>query len=144
MRHTGAGLAIPDFPLAFGGLIPPKLDFAIGVHFCHRLGALVVATMIFWLLGRVLRYAAGERMVLVPASLLALMVLLQGTLGGLVVLSGKAVLPNTLHVAGGALLLALSLLVTLWVRRFEWVAHRQRKITTVEAIRTSGLEHAVS
>ena len=23
MRHTGAGLAIPDFPLAFGGLLPP-------------------------------------------------------------------------------------------------------------------------
>ena len=26
MRHIGAGLAIPDFPLVFGGLMPPKLD----------------------------------------------------------------------------------------------------------------------
>src|SRR6185437_15959702 len=29
MRHTGAGLAIPDFPLAFGHLIPPMWDAKI-------------------------------------------------------------------------------------------------------------------
>src|SRR6187455_2319481 len=40
MRHTGAGLAIPDFPLSYGRLIPPFWNPAIAIHFAHRLGAL--------------------------------------------------------------------------------------------------------
>ena len=32
MRHTGAGLAIPDVPLAFGRIIPDLTSFAIAVH----------------------------------------------------------------------------------------------------------------
>ena len=39
MRHTGAGLAIPDFPLMFGQLIPPHWDPKIAIHFAHRVGA---------------------------------------------------------------------------------------------------------
>src|SRR5206468_3298787 len=42
MRHTGAGLVIPDFPLAFGHLIPPQWDSKIAIHFAHRVGALTV------------------------------------------------------------------------------------------------------
>src|SRR4051794_23022190 len=38
MRHTGAGLAIPDFPLAFGHVIPPVWDAKIAIHFAHRVG----------------------------------------------------------------------------------------------------------
>ena len=30
MRHTKAGLAIPDFPLAFGRVVPPLTSFAVG------------------------------------------------------------------------------------------------------------------
>src|SRR5881396_3521637 len=33
MRHTGAGLAIPDFPLMFGRLVPDHWSGAIAVHF---------------------------------------------------------------------------------------------------------------
>src|SRR5262245_20776356 len=36
MRHTEAGLAIPDFPWAFGHLIPPHWDAKIAIHFAHR------------------------------------------------------------------------------------------------------------
>src|SRR6266496_5385381 len=32
MRHTGAGLAIPDFPLMFGGMLPDHWDPKIAVH----------------------------------------------------------------------------------------------------------------
>ena len=39
MRHTGAGLAIPDFPLMFGHLVPDHWDAGIAVHFAHRVGA---------------------------------------------------------------------------------------------------------
>ena len=45
MRHTDAGLAIPDFPLAFGHLIPPHWDAKIAIHFAHRVGALIVSVM---------------------------------------------------------------------------------------------------
>jgi cytochrome c oxidase assembly protein subunit 15 len=144
MRHTGSGLAIPDFPLAFGGLIPPKLDFGIGIHFAHRVGALITATLIFWLLGRVLRYTSLERVLVAPASLAVLMVLIQGTLGGLVVLTGKAVLPNTLHVGGGALLLALSMVVTLMTRRLYWVAGETGTVAEAEAISARPLEQAAT
>ena len=43
MRHTGAGLAIPDFPLMFGDLVPTHWDPKIAIHFAHRVGALVVS-----------------------------------------------------------------------------------------------------
>ena len=144
MRHTGAGLAIPDFPLAFGGLIPSKLDFAIGIHFAHRLGALAAATLIFWTLGRTLRFASRERALVIPTCLLVLMVLVQGTLGGLVVLTSRAVLPNTLHVGGGALLLALSMTLTLLTRRLDWVARQEGVVPEVEAVGVHRLEQAVS
>src|SRR5262245_21965466 len=42
MRHTGAGLAIPTFPLSNGHLLPPVWTPAIALHFAHRVGALVV------------------------------------------------------------------------------------------------------
>ncbi len=42
MRHTGAGLAIPDFPLMFGHLWPTHWDAKIAIHFLHRVGALSV------------------------------------------------------------------------------------------------------
>ena len=44
MRHTDAGLAIPDFPWAFGRLVPPHWSPQIAIHFAHRVGALIVAT----------------------------------------------------------------------------------------------------
>src|SRR6188768_3323599 len=43
MRHTGAGLAIPDFPLMFGHVVPDHWDAKIAIHFAHRCGALLVA-----------------------------------------------------------------------------------------------------
>ena len=54
MRHTDAGLAIPDFPLAFGHLIPPHWDAKIAIHFAHRVGALVVTIVILATTGHVL------------------------------------------------------------------------------------------
>jgi cytochrome c oxidase assembly protein subunit 15 len=144
MRHTGAGLAIPDFPLAFGGLVPPRMDFAIGVHYAHRLGALLVATAIFWTLGRVLRFARREKALLTPAWILALLVLAQGALGASVVLTGKSVLPNTLHVGGGALLLATSLALTLSSHRLAWVERQEQEAVSVAPAGVPELEGAAS
>src|SRR5262249_31819509 len=46
MRHTGAGLAIPDFPWMFGHVVPDHWSPKIAVHFAHRTGALIVATAV--------------------------------------------------------------------------------------------------
>lgn len=122
MRHTGAGLAIPDFPLAFGRLIPPTFEFPIAIHFTHRIGALLVTGLVAWTVTRVLRDARSEPRLGRPAMALVALVLIQIALGATVVLSGKAVLPNTVHVGTGATVLATSLLLTLRARRLRATA----------------------
>jgi cytochrome c oxidase assembly protein subunit 15 len=113
MRHHGAGLAIPTFPLAFGHLVPPELTFPIAIHFTHRVGALLVLLAVAATAGLVLGRQRRERTLAIPALGMSLLVLAQITLGALVVLTRKAVVPNTVHVATGAALLATSLTLTL-------------------------------
>lgn len=125
MRHAGAGLAIPDFPWVFGGIVPPSFDFGIGIHYSHRLGALVVISLVVLTLIRVLGLSDRPKSMLIPALSMIVIVLVQATLGALVVLTGKAVLPNTLHVGTGALLLAASLVLTLVTFRIHWLSSRK-------------------
>ena len=128
MRHSDAGLAIPDFPTSYGHLLPPTtLDasfrasaiheygtqlglnrvtlFQIWIHFAHRVGAVVVttavislATFIFLRLGK---YPAFNRPALAAVALL----IVQVTLGILTVLLRKPADIASAHVAIGALLL---------------------------------------
>ncbi len=113
MRHNGAGLAIPDFPLAFGRLIPPVWNAQVGIHFAHRVGALCVSIAILATAGHVF-YHHGRRFELSrPAFFLVLLLLVQVTLGAYVIWSGKNPLINTTHVVNGALVLGTSLMLTL-------------------------------
>lgn len=119
MRHRDAGLAIPDFPFAFGRVIPPVWSIDIAVHFAHRAGALVVTAAIVATIARVWtrhrRVAALRR----PAVAMALLVAAQVTLGAFVVLTGLQPIVNTAHLVNGALLLGASLVLTLrsrWAR----------------------------
>lgn len=120
MRHTGAGLAIPDFPLAWGRLIPPTLIGGIAIHFSHRVGALIVTMAVGLLLVLVLRRCRGDAWIVRPALLLGALVLTQIALGGLTIWSAKGVIPTTAHVATGAATWATSVLLALrcW-RRFR-------------------------
>jgi cytochrome c oxidase assembly protein subunit 15 len=111
MRHTKAGLAIPDFPLAFGRVVPPIASFSVAVHFSHRIGAMAVAAMAFLVLARARR--SGRPGLRKTAVAIASLVLLQIALGGLTVLSRKDVLITTGHVAAGALILGASLALAL-------------------------------
>jgi cytochrome c oxidase assembly protein subunit 15 len=113
MRHTGAGLAIPDFPLVFGGILPPAWTFPVAIHFTHRVGALVVTGLVLANAAYIWRRHGARSELVRPAWLLVLAVALQVALGALVVLSGKQPAINTLHVATGALVLATSLVITL-------------------------------
>ncbi len=113
MRHTGAGLAIPDFPLAFGGLVPPFDRPGVGIHFAHRMGALVVLGLVTWTALAVRARAAREPRLTRPALVAAALVAVQVMLGALTVWTQKAVLPTTAHVAVGAALLATTFLLAL-------------------------------
>jgi len=113
MRHMGAGLAIPDFPLAFGKLIPPILSERVLIHFVHRLGAVTVAALVIWTAVRMLRQTPRQDAIVRSSILLLVLLAGQMTLGALAVLSRLSVLPTTAHVAGGAALLATALFLTL-------------------------------
>ena len=112
MRHLGAGLAIPDFPLALGKVIPPLGNHLVLIHFLHRVGALIVATIIIVAVGRIHAGHKNLPQLKHPASILGVLVLVQIGLGGATVLTLKNAHTTTTHVAVGALILGLSALLT--------------------------------
>jgi len=138
MRHQHAGLAIPDFPLAYGKLWPdmdaasvalynqhrletvslnPITSFQIGLQMAHRIvAALILAAVAAcaWQTWRRL----GARSALGKLGLVWLgLVLAQALLGAMTIWSDKAADIATAHVLGGALSLALGTLqCLLWFR----------------------------
>ncbi|MGO8675853.1 MAG: COX15/CtaA family protein [Limisphaerales bacterium] len=140
MRHQHAGLAIPDFPLAYGKLWPamdpasvtlynqqrletvalnPITSFQIGLQMAHRILAAVilaaVAACAWWASRRLGARSALSKLALVWLGL----VLAQALLGATTIWSNKAADIATVHVLGGALCLALGTLQwLLYLRRF--------------------------
>ncbi len=127
MRHTGAGLAIPDFPLMFGHLVPDHWSPAIAIHFSHRVGALVVTAAVLATAGHIWYHHRGRRELAAPAALIVGLVAVQVTLGALTVLSRRNVWINSAHVVCGALVLTTSLVITLrsWRVRFAETAEQR-------------------
>jgi len=117
MRHMGAGLAIPDFPLAFGRVVPPLATPFVAVHFAHRVGALVVATAVLLTATRVLRRHAGVPSLRRGALLALALVVLQIGLGATIIWTRRAVVPTTTHLVIGAALLATCLALGLRAAR---------------------------
>jgi heme a synthase len=136
MRHSAAGMAIPDFPLSYGGIVPPGGEEGVGVmnslrlqfydlppvtssqvwiHYAHRSWALVTGCLVFWFGLRILRSRTFDRRLREPAIVMLCLVLVQILLGALTVWTGKGVQVATAHVATGALLLATSIVLTVRV-----------------------------
>lgn len=140
MRHTGSGLAVPDFPLAYGQVFPLlsaesvevynrqliyddirlAADGAITgsqivIHMLHRFWALVVTAGIVVLIVRLRNLSVPQ--LRLYAGLLLLLLIGQIGLGAWTVLSRKAFGVATAHVAVGALFLVTSILLTLSVAR---------------------------
>jgi cytochrome c oxidase assembly protein subunit 15 len=124
MRHTGAGLAIPDFPLMFGGIVPDHWTPAIAVHFAHRLGALIVSAFVMTTVSLVWVRRRQRLELTRPALVLVALVAIQVTLGALTVLSRRDPWINSFHVVVGALVLATSLVMTLRTWRFAFAGFR--------------------
>ncbi|HLH32104.1 MAG TPA: COX15/CtaA family protein [Terriglobia bacterium] len=113
MRHTNAGLAIPDFPLALGHIIPPFTSNKVIIHFAHRVGAVVVTCLIVWTFSRIARSYSDYPLLFRPALTMLVLVCVQLSLGAITVWTAKAVFPTTAHVLTGALVLGTSFLLTL-------------------------------
>lgn len=130
MRHLGAGLAIPDFPLSFGHLIPPFTSAAIAANFAHRTGAAVVTLMVIATAIEALRSGAApvRRFAIVIMAIVSLQIFLGAETvwsgGGNETiyhsLAGAAAMRHamitSLHVVTGAATLASSLLLALSAR----------------------------
>ena len=121
MRHIGAGLAIPDFPLAFGRIVPPLDSTPVAIHFAHRVWALVVSVIAVWTAVRIMRRHRQQPGLFRPAILLLSLLATQIALGAATIWTRRAVLPATAHVACGAALLAAS--VVLMLRSFRLGAY---------------------
>ncbi len=122
VRHNGAGLAIPDFPLAFGGIIPPEFDFKIAIHFAHRIGALTVVALTTWTAVLIFRRHPDQTVLTFWVGLLLSVVANQIMLGAMVIWLRRPVPLTTAHLAVGALCLAFSIVVTLQVYRRAWLS----------------------
>lgn len=127
MRHSGAGLAIPDFPLAFGKVIPAIETQAVAIHFLHRLGAFAVSIAIIATVFQIVIHHRKERRLLLPALSLIVSLALQITLAAYTIWTQKAVIPTTAHVATGAFILANCLVLTL--RSYLYLKPRQQAIS---------------
>jgi cytochrome c oxidase assembly protein subunit 15 len=148
LRHTGSGLAVPDFPLAYGQLFPslspealanynkqliyqdirlaadgPITSMQIFIHMLHRAWALVVAIGIMFLSFRIRK--KGIPILSRLSVWLVCLLLIQITLGAWSVLSRRAIEVATAHVATGALFLVCSVILTLSVAKYSgWFSHK--------------------
>ena len=126
MRHLGAGLAIPDFPLSFGRLVPDFATKEIVSAYVHRVGGMIVAAAVIAMVFRLFRYERNHPLRGL-AQLLLVVVSAQILLGGYVIWSGKQPHITSLHVMTGASTLALSLILTLSARTLAWRKARAKR-----------------
>jgi cytochrome c oxidase assembly protein subunit 15 len=91
----------------------------IAVNFAHRCGAVVVTAMVLWTVGRTLRQYGDEPSLRRPALGLLVLLAIQIGLGAATILSRRAIIPTTSHVAVGAAVLATCLALTLRAWRLE-------------------------
>lgn len=140
MRHYQAGLAIPDFPLAYGGIFPPlssqslneinawritqeDLSFQtvtrgqVWLHFLHRIGAILVVGAVAHVAADILRRHRHQPLLRRPALLLIALTTLQFILGILTVLMRKPADIASTHVAVGALTLFVAFTIAVRATR---------------------------
>lgn len=158
MRHQHAGLAVPDFPLAYGKAWPPTdaafvqavnakrietSDYQpitagqIYLHMAHRVGAIAVLAAV----AACFALARRERDVSILRKFTAAwlgIILLQASLGAWTVLSNKAADVATAHVVAGALsLLTGTLLYEITVKM-----QAREKSHATAAVKSAGFEAA--
>jgi len=135
MRHTQSGLAIPDFPLSGGYIIPTfnqemlntiqSMQFESGlpfvtlsqiiIHYFHRIGALTVAISVGWLTWKIVQSKISNERIYRLAGLLITLLIIQITLGAFTIWSVKEPFITSIHVVNGTVILGVSTLLILRV-----------------------------
>ncbi len=143
MRHQHAGLAIPDFPLAYGRWWPamdpqavstynqnrmetggeaPVTPFQVGLQMIHRLVALAIVVLvssIAWLA----RSRPGSSGILARGTTVWwVLIVVQAGLGAATIWTGKSADVATAHVTVGALSLATGIWLALTASRLRRLA----------------------
>lgn len=133
MRHAGAGLAVPDFPMMGGSWWPSFAadwieginqtrrarglaavdSVQIGLHLFHRFWGICVAVAVIWAVVRVRGWAGASAAARRTAAWLGGLVVVQFSLGIIAILSHREPFLTSFHVLGGALTLALAVLLAL-------------------------------
>ena len=134
-RHTESGLAIPDFPLSAGYLFPPfnqdminiiqSMHFDVGlpyvdlyqivIHYCHRVGALLVALSIIYFVWKSINLKIISKRIRQLTALLITLFIIQISLGAMTIWTLKNPLITSMHVLNGAMLLGIGTLIILHV-----------------------------
>lgn len=114
MRHSGAGLAIPDFPFVTptGGLIPESWNFRVSIHYAHRVMALIIVVAYIYWSSRILTTQTLDGRIKLFCGIGLLLLFTQVTLGAMVIWSYRSPIPTTVHVIVGAFLFATTWLIT--------------------------------
>jgi heme a synthase len=155
MRHQHAGLAIPDFPTAYGKVWPamdgqsvarynqartevvatnPITAIQIGSQMAHRIVAFLILLSTAWTAGIAHRRLGWpHRLAKLSTGMLGL-ILLQATLGAATIWTNKAADVATAHVAVGALSLVTGTMLILMTARQGRMGSRENsssRITTL-------------
>lgn len=99
VRHTGAILACPDFPLCFGSIIPSNITPLIEIHLLHRFFGFALLMLSFFLI----RYNKIGKITF-------LLIFAQVLLGGLIVLTKRNLTIVSLHYANIVIIMFLLVL----------------------------------
>jgi cytochrome c oxidase assembly protein subunit 15 len=121
VRHTGAGLAIPDWPLSFGGVVPTGAQWAgqgVLAHFVHRTFAWVVVGLVV-AAALALRRIGGVPGLRRLSSLWLVLLAAQVALGATSVWTAKAVWATSAHLAVGGLLWIAGVLASVLLARLS-------------------------
>lgn len=121
VRHTGAGLAIPDWPLSFGKVVPTGADWAatgVLAHFTHRAFAWVVVALVV-AAAVALRKLRGVPGLGTLSTLWLVLLAGQVTLGATSVWTAKAVAITSAHLAVGGLLWITGVLAAVLLARIK-------------------------
>jgi cytochrome c oxidase assembly protein subunit 15 len=121
VRHTGAGLAIPDWPFSFGKVVPTGADWAatgVLAHFAHRTFAWVVVALVV-AAALALRRLGGVPGLAMLSTLWLVLLAAQVTLGATSVWTAKAVAITSAHLAVGGLLWIAGVLAAVLLARLK-------------------------
>ena len=107
MRHADAGLALVKFPKSTATTwLPTYWNFDVSIHFAHRIGAILVTIILLVFLCKLWGSPTAKRALGYGALFLAVILVLQVSLGALTIWTVKNPYAATAHHLLGAFLLA--------------------------------------